>query len=109
MAVNQAKALDALVIRDTNAHDGVVIFNGEFIIKTLIVENSLDQAVTFQCMGSAHPDFSNSFNIGSSFEVAATTNIYMTCDTYIPYWRITATCSVAPTDGSVTVTVFEVD
>lgn len=108
MSINQARSINALAIRDTDAHNGDVIFNGDFVIKTLIVENSLNQAVTFQCQGSANADFSNSFNIGSSWEVAASTNIYQTCDTYVPYWRIIATCSVAPSSGTLTVTIFEV-
>jgi hypothetical protein len=109
MSVNQQRTINALAIRDTSPHMGEIVFNGDFIIKTLIVENGLNQAVTFQCQGSANSDFSNAFNIGSSWEVAANTNIYMTCETYIPYWRITATCSVAPTSGTVSVIIFEVN
>jgi hypothetical protein len=108
MAVNQARAIDVLAIRDTSPHTSETVFNGEFIIKTLVVENSLNQAVAFQCQGSANSDFSNPFNIGGSWEIAATTNAYMTCETYIPYWRITATCSVAPASGTLSVIVFEV-
>lgn len=109
MAVNTVKAIDALAIRDTNAHTCDTVFNGAFVIKTLVVENGLNQAATFQCQGSANADFSNPFNIGSSFEIAAMTNAYMTCETYIPYWRITATCGTAPTSGTLTVFVFEVN
>lgn len=108
MAVNQSKTIDALAIRDTSGHDGDVVFNGDFVIKTLIVENGLNQTCTFQCQGSAHSDFSNSFNIGSAWDVAASTNTYMTCENYFPYWRITATCSVAPSSGTVTVITFGV-
>jgi len=109
MAINQARPISALAIRDTSAHTSDAVFNGEFIIKTLVVENGLNQVVSFQCHGSANSDFSNYFNIGSSWEVAATTNTYMTCDTYIPYWRIVATCDTAPTSGTLTVIIFEVD
>ena len=109
MAVNTQVAISALAIRDTDAHTSEVVFNGDFIIKTLVVENGLNQTCTFQCQGSAHSDFSNSFNIGSTWDVAASTNLYVTSETYIPYWRITATCSVAPASGTVTVIIFEVD
>jgi hypothetical protein len=109
MPINQARPIDALAIRDTVAHNSSVVFNGDFIIKTLVVENGLNQTVTFQCQGSANSDFSNPFNIGSTFDVAATTNTYMTCETYIPYWRITATCSVAPASGTLNVIIFEVN
>ena len=108
MSVNIQKSIDALAIRDTSAKNGDVVFNGAFVIKTLIIENGLNQTVTFQCQGSANADFSNSFNIGTSFDVSASTNTYMTCETYIPYWRIVATCSVAPASGTLTVITFGV-
>jgi hypothetical protein len=108
VAVNKQKSIDALAIRDTDAHNGDVVFNGDFVIKTLIIENSLNQTVTFQCQGSANSDFSNSFNIGTSWDVAASTNTYMTCETYIPFWRIVATCSVSPASGTLTVVTFGV-
>ena len=107
--INKVEAISALAIRDTDAHSSDIVFNGDFIIKTLVVENSLNQTVTFQCQGSAHSDFSNPFNIGSTWDAAASTNIYMTCETYVPYWRIIATCSVAPASGTLTVIIFEVD
>ena len=108
MSVNIQKSIDALAIRDTSTKNGDVVFNGTFVIKTLIIENGLNQTVTCQCQGSANADFSNSFNIGTSFDVAASTNTYMTCETYIPYWRIVATCSVAPASGTLTVITFGV-
>ena len=108
MSVNIQKSIDALAIRDTSAKNGDVVFNGAFVIKTLIIENGLNQTVTLQCQGSANADFSNSFNIGTSFDVSASTNTYMTCETYIPYWRIVATCSVAPASGTLTVITFGV-
>lgn len=108
MSVNKQSSISALAIRDTSAHDGDIVFNGDFVIKTLIIENGLNQSVTLQCSGSANSDFSNSFNIGSPFDVTGTTNTYMTCETYIPYWRVTATCSVAPSSGTLSVVVFGV-
>jgi len=108
VSVNIQKSIDALAIRDTSAKNGDVVFNGAFVIKTLIIENGLNQTVTLQCQGSANADFSNSFNIGASFDVSASTNTYMTCETYIPYWRIVATCSVAPASGALTVITFGV-
>lgn len=103
-----SKVFDALEIRSTATQTSSQVDNDSYVVKTIIIENSLNQTVTFQCQGSANLDFSNSFNIGSSFDVAATTTSYATCDSYIPYWRVTATCSVAPTTGSLTVTAFGV-
>ena len=108
MGINTSTTFNAEEIRDTNAHNGTVVFNGNFIIKTLIVENSLNQSVSLQCQGSAHEDFSNNFNIGSSFDASATTNLFQTCDTYFPYWRVVATCGTAPTAGDLTIHVLGV-
>jgi hypothetical protein len=97
------KAFDALAIRDTSSHNSDVIDNQGWRIKTIIVENSLNQTVSFQCQASANSDFSNSFNVGSSWDVSATTNTYQTCDSYFPYFRLIATCASAPASGSLTV------
>ena len=58
---NQKTAVD-LEVRDTSSHQGTVVENIAFSLKTLIIENGLNQAATFQCKASAHADFSNSFN-----------------------------------------------
>jgi len=108
MSVNQQLAFNNEAIRDTNAHNSDVVFNGDFTIKTLIIENGLNQTVTFQCQGSAHSDFSNYFNIGSTWDTSASTNIYQSCSTYIPYWRVVAQCSTAPTSGGLTVVILGV-
>ena len=106
--LNKESPIDALAIRDTSDHNSSWVFNGDITVKTLIVENGLNQTCTFQCQGSAHEDFSNVFNIGDSFDVPATTNIFATCDSYIPYWRIIATCATAPTTGTLSVHIFGV-
>jgi hypothetical protein len=102
MSINYSKTFDALAIRDTSAHNGTVIFNGEQIIKTLVVENELNQTVSMQCQGSVHADFSNVFDIGGSWDVSANTNFPQTCDSYYPYWRAVATCVSSPTTGTLT-------
>ena len=109
MSVNSQNTFTDEAIRDTSSHNGDVVFNGDFVIKTLIIENGLNQAVTFQCQASAHSDFSNSFNVGSTWDVSASTNTYQTCDSYFPYWRIVAQCGTAPTSGDLTVIVLGVE
>jgi len=109
MGINTSKTLDAVEIRDTNDHTGVAVYNGDFVIKTLIIENELDEQATLQCQGSAHEDFSHFFNIGSTFNVAANTDSFQTCDSYFPYWRIIAICNTAPTTGNLTVYVLGVN
>jgi len=105
MSINTEKTFDALEIRNTSDQTGKTIYNGEYTIKTIIIENGLNQAVTYQCQGSMHSDFSNMFLIGSTWDVAANTNTYQSCDTYFPYWRVIATCATAPTTGNMTVHV----
>lgn len=90
-------------IRDTSVHNGTTSNQIGFVLKTIIIENGLNQTASFQCQGSANEDFSKSFNVGSSFDVSASTNSYQTCDSYFPYFRVVATCSVSPTTGALTV------
>ena len=104
---NSDKVFDALAIRDTSNHNGTTVALVEYRLKTIIIENGLNQTVTFQCQGSANDDFSNNFNIGASFDVTATTNTFQTCDSYFPYMRLTAICGTAPTTGALTVYFIE--
>lgn len=85
-------------IRDTNAHTSTSIPSNELPIKTLIINNGLNQTVSLQMQASR--DDTNWFNVGSAFDVAATTWTYQTCDTFFPYGRIVATCGTAPTTGA---------
>ena len=109
MSVNSQKTFEDEAIRDTSTHNGATVFNGDFQVKTIIVENSLNQTVTFQCQASANSDFSNSFDVGNSWDVSASTNTYQTCDSYFPYMRLTATCDTAPTSGDLTVIIYGVE
>ena len=105
MSILTERTFDEIEIRDTNSHTGNTVFNGEFTIKTIIIENGLNQLVSFQCQASMHADFSNPFNVGTAWDVTANTNTYQSCDTYFPYWRLTAICGTAPTTGDMTVHV----
>ncbi len=108
MSVLSEKTFDELEIRDTADHNGITVFNGSFVVKTIIIENGLNQAVTFQCQASMHADFSNNFDVGGEWDIAANTNSYQTCESYFPYWRLVASCSSAPSSGDVTVYVLGV-
>ena len=101
--VNSEKTFDALEIRDTSAHNGTQINNYDFQLKTIVVENGLNQEVSFQCQASVHDDFSNTFNVGTAWPVSASTNTYQTCDSYFPYMRLVATCASSPSSGDLTV------
>ena len=85
MSILSEMTFNAEAIRDTNAHNGTVVFNGDYTVKTLIIENSLNQAVTLQCQASSGSDG------------------YQTCESYFPYWRIVAQCGTSPTSGTLTI------
>jgi hypothetical protein len=96
-------AFDAEAIRDTSDHWSILLDNRGYRLKTIIIENGLNQQATFECWASRNSDFSNSFIVGSSWNVAASTDTYETSDSYFPYMKIKATCATAPTTGSLTV------
>ena len=97
---------DEEAIRDTSEHTSDLIDNRGFQLKTIIIENGLNQTVTMECWASRHENFSHSFIVGSSFDITASTDDYQTCDSYFPFMKIKATCSTAPTSGNLSV-VFE--
>jgi hypothetical protein len=97
--MTESAVFSALAIRDTSPHNGSSTQNFGYRVKTIIVDNSLNQAVTFQCQGSR--DGTSWINIGATWDVAASTVIYQTCETYFPYMRAIATCAVAPASGTV--------
>ena len=101
--VNTEKTFDALAIRDTADHTGTTINNFDFQLKTIIVENELNEKVTFQCQASVHADFSNSIDVGATWDANASENMYQSCETFFPYMRLIATCDSTPSSGNLTV------
>lgn len=100
--VNSEKTFDALAIRDTSNHTGSIINNFDFQLKTIIIHNHLNQTVTLQCQASIDGT-NNWFNVGSSFDISASTDTYQTCDAYFPYMRMIVSCSSSPSSGDLTV------
>jgi len=96
--VGETALFNAEAIRDTAAHNSASSTNTGYRVKTIIVNNGLNQTVTIQCQGSR--DGTNWINIGGTWDVVATTWTYQSCDTYFPYMRAIATCSVAPATGT---------
>lgn len=94
---------NALQIRNTSQHTSSISDNRGFVPKTIIVQNSLNQPVNIAVFGSRTSDFSLELQIGSSVDIAASTNDYMTLTDYFPYLRLKATCLVAPASGSLTI------
>jgi hypothetical protein len=95
----------ALQIRNTSVQTSDVSTSGEFLAKTIIIDNGLNQIVTLQLQGS--DDKTLWLNIGATFDVAATTADYQTISDYFPFYRLTAVCSVAPTTGDLDVRVIK--
>jgi len=96
--MDEDKIFDALAIRDTSNHDSEKSNSGEFTAKVIIIENGLNQTVTFQLQGSR--DGTVWLDIGATFDVAASTNQYETVGTYFPGYRLQAICVTAPTTGT---------
>ena len=96
--MDEDKIFDALAIRDTSNHDSEKSNSGEFTAKVIIIENGLNQTVTFQLQGSR--DCTVWLDIGATFDVAASTNQYETVGTYFPCYRLQAICVTAPTTGT---------
>jgi hypothetical protein len=96
------KAFDALEIRDTSVHNSDVIDNQGWKIKTIIIENGLNQTVSLQCQASVD-GVNHWFDVGSSFETSASTDTFQTCDSYFPYFRLLAQCGSAPSSGDLSV------
>lgn len=96
--VAEAQVFNALAIRDTNPHASSTGNSRGYMVKTVIVNNGLNQDVTIQLQGSR--DSTNWFNVGNPSTTTAATLGYQTADDYFPYVRANATCAVAPASGS---------
>ena len=103
--VDKDQVFAAEAIRDTNTHNSGVADTGEFQAETIVVYNGLNQTVTCQLQGSL--DETNWIDIGSSFNLATTVKDYETVTDYFPCYRVTATCSVSPTTGSLDVWILK--
>ena len=100
---------DALAIRDTATKTSDVSNNQGFVPKTIAINNALNQAVTLQLQGTTDSSFTNVYDIGAPFVIAASTLSYQNTETYFPFFRLTAVCAIAPTTGTLTVTLLKVE
>jgi len=105
MLVEEKLLINAEAIRDTAGHDSLIHDIRWCGVKSLIVENSLNQTVTLAFYGSRNSDMSNAF-LKTSFDVTATTNMVADCSCYFPYMRITATCASSPASGTLTIAAY---
>jgi hypothetical protein len=105
MATTDKDKVFNLAITDTSAHNSSVVDTGEFTAETIVIYNGLNQQVTLQLQGSL--DETTWINVGSSFNITATTNDYETVTDYFPCYRLTATCATAPTSGTLQVWILK--
>ena len=96
---SEAQVLTALAIRDTSNHNSNNSVNFGYKVKTIIIDNQLDQSIVCQCQGSR--DGINWFNVGATWSISATTLTFETCESYFPYFRTQVQCAVAPTTGTI--------
>jgi hypothetical protein len=101
------QVFNAEAIRDTANHDSDVSDNSIFDPRTIFVKNGLNQTVTIQLQGSRNRPFTDFVDIGSSFDVAATTNGYGTISDYFPFIRIRASCATSPTTGTLDIWILK--
>lgn len=100
------KVFDSEEIRDTDDHNSLVYFARVYAIKrTVLYKNGLNQAVELQVQGSVDKAFTDPVAVGAAISAAASMSVplYETMSDYFPYLRIVATCTIAPTSGSLSV------
>lgn len=84
-------------IRDTSSHNSLVAVSGEFLAKTIFIENGLNQQVTFQLQGARNATW---LNLGSTFNISASSDGYQTVSDYFPKYRLQAQCGTSPSSGT---------
>ncbi len=104
-APEEDQLFTTLAIRDTANNNSAESMSGIFQAKTIFIENGLNQAVTFQLQGSRNSVW---VDVGATFNINATTNGFQTVDTYFPKFRVQASCSTAPTTGTLDVWLIKV-
>lgn len=86
-----------VAIRDVISHTSDTVSNEGYRVKTIIISNQLNQAVTLTFQASR--DSVSWFNVCEPFTIDGTVLTFQTCETYFPYNRCLAQCTVAPTTG----------
>ena len=101
MATLEDKIFDALAIRDTANYFSTITDNIQYNIKTILIQNGLNQILTCQLQGAREDTFTDVYNVGNSFTVNANTNDYQPMTNYFPYLRLKVS-STTPTTGTLT-------
>jgi hypothetical protein len=101
---DEDQVFDGEAIRDTSNHTSAVSMSGEYLAKTIFIMNGLNQQVTLQLQGARDSVW---LNVGSSFNVSASTNIYQTVSDYFPQYRMIASCASSPSSGDLDVWIIK--
>ena len=90
-------------IRDTNTHRSGGGYAGAFIPKTILFQNTHDEAVEITVFGCAKGEESDLFQINAApIVVPANTNHFETLEDYFQCFFLDAKAPVAPTSGNFT-------
>lgn len=101
----ETQIFDDKEIRDTSAHISTIANESKYKVITIYAKNTSNQKVTIQVKGNRENSTTGATNIGTTFEVPASTGIEArtlepTAEGWLPYLYIEASCSVAPTSGN---------
>jgi hypothetical protein len=107
------KIVEALAVRDTNAHKSTSVNIEGLMEKSLYIANGLDQNASIQIQGCYTDSAVDAdwVNIGTAQTVNTTVkaiigvNEVAQLKNYFPWIRITVTCASGPTTGTISATL----
>ena len=102
------KIFNSEAIRDTAVHISDTSDCKGFAKKTVVVHNNLDQDVVCKLQGSVKKNFNHPIKMEPNFTVPMNDEKYITSDDYMPFIRVKADCSIAPTTGDLDCWVLKV-
>jgi len=93
------RLFNAESIRDTVHHISNISNCEDYPKKSIIIHNGLNQDVTIKLQGDINKAFAKPMKLEPNKIVTANQEDYMTSDDIIPFLRVRAICTVAPTTG----------
>jgi len=101
MIYDEKQVFTNKAIRDTANHFSLVIDSKRFLKKSAIIHNGLNQDVEIRLQGSIDQAFTKPLASEPLVTVLAGKEKLITTDDLLPYIRLRAKCTVAPTTGDV--------
>lgn len=99
MIYEETKVFTDKEIRDTNNHFSVVINSKRHLKKSAIIHNGFDKDVNIRLQGSIDEAFTKPLSVEPIINVPAGKEKLIVTDDLIPYIRLKADCTIAPTTG----------